>query len=47
MARMIEMWKNFFVMFVYLWVLFGLFVLNEQVVYQKQEAPTSTTALRS
>jgi len=35
-ARMIGMWKYFMIMFIYLWILFGLFVLNQQVVYQQQ-----------
>lgn len=37
--RMIEMWKYFMIMFAYLWLLFGLFVLNQQVAYQQQGSP--------
>ncbi|MBL8583815.1 MAG: hypothetical protein JNL61_16520 [Rhizobiaceae bacterium] len=31
-ARMVAMGKQFLVLFLYLWVLFGLFVLNERII---------------
>lgn len=33
--RLAEEMRRFFVMFVYLWILFGLFVLNEQIILRQ------------